>query len=868
MAKFDSAGHELGLVDNCGFCQTAAATDLSTDDLYVDDMSYVAEYDSAQNQLPQFGSAQLASGGSGGIAVDPLTGDVFVANAADGKVYVFGPTPGSRVVPEAATNVQTTTATVNALVNPEGSETTYQFEYGTTTSYGQTAPALPADAGSGSSQVAASTTVGELEGGTTYHYRIVASNANGSVHSADRTFTTMPVPVIDSASTANLTAGSVDLTAAIDPKGLDATYHFEYGLSTAYGASVPVPDADIGAGTGDVAVSQHVAGLQANTTYHWRVIAHDSNGTTTGSDHTFVYDTTGGGLPDNRAYEMVTPPQKNGAAVGNLALGAPPAVAENGSRLVGVSIQCFASAGSCTSERGNSEGEPYAFTRGSGGWVTTAMAPPATQFGQNTQKIVNADTGSAVFSIATPPAGEDDFYVRRPDGSFVDVGPSSPPSSGPLGSNDFVSSIDGVRGTADFSHIVYEGHRGGRWPFDATAGEEDSVYEYVGAGNPQPALVGVSGGSGSTDLISVCGTELGAGGLPGSPSGLVSADGDIVYFTADKCAAGSGVNASIAVPADELYARIDGSRTVLVSGRSPLDCTSAACLASSPGDAHFEGASGNGSKVFFTDTQQLTDSANEDSHSGDSAQHASGCLETIAVNGCNLYEYDFSNPSGHNLIDASAGDSSGDGPRVQGVVATSQDGSHVYFVAKGVLTGVANGRGQVARRGAENLYVFERDASHPEGRVAFIAALPASDSGNWNGSFHLANVTPDGRFLVFTSHGRLTADETSNTGAEQVFRYDAQTAMLVRISTGEHGFNDNGNAGVGTRASCQRSMAFVVLIRHARIRRCRMMGRLCSSRVPSPWLREPSTMCGSEPARKGNLFMRAMCMSGTKVRCI
>ncbi len=54
---------------------------------------------------------------------------------------------------------------------------------------------------------------------------------------------------------------------------------------------------------------------------------------------------------------------------------------------------------------------------------------------------------------------------------------------------------------------------------------------------------------------------------------------------------------------------------------------------------------------------------------------------------------------------------------------------------------------------------------------------------------------------MFTSHGRLTADDTSLSGAAQVFRYDAQTAQLVRISIGDEGFNDNGNRSVATPCS-------------------------------------------------------------------
>ncbi len=87
-----------------------------------------------------------------------------------------------------------------------------------------------------------------------------------------------------------------------------------------------------------------------------------------------------------------------------------------------------------------------------------------------------------------------------------------------------------------------------------------------------------------------------------------------------RCASGSGVNAGVPVPAVELYARIDESRTVLISGRSPADCTGV-CLGSGASDAVFVGASADGSKVFFTSAQRLTNDASE--------------------GGGNLYEYDW-----------------------------------------------------------------------------------------------------------------------------------------------------------------------------------------------------------------------------------
>jgi len=328
-----------------------------------------------------------------------------------------------------------------------------------------------------------------------------------------------------------------------------------------------------------------------------------------------------------------------------------------------------------------------------------------------------------------------------------------------------------------------------------------SAYEYVGVGNAQPGLVGVRGGSGSTELISECATRaVVVAGIVGA----VSVDGGMVYFTALSNSSVSGGRCESTVkapPVNELYVRIDGERTVLVSGRSPSECTSGTgCLSSAPSNAVFAAASEDGSKAFFLDEQQLTDSATE------------GGPSEYEVGSHNLYEYDFDDPAGHNLIDVSAGDTSGEGPRVQGVTAVSADGSHVYFVAQGVLSGAANRQGETAQNGADNLYVFERDTAYPAGRVAFIATLPPTDKElDWENNN--VNVTPDGRFLVFESRGRLTPDDTRTSGEAQVFRYDAQTGALIRISIGENGFNDDGNAGI-TETTNETAIASPALDNH------------------------------------------------------
>jgi hypothetical protein len=805
VTKLSASGENLGQLTRAegeaGLPPTGLAVDPTSDDLYIDvgaAIEHIAPSCNPANGVcpvsESFGSPQLIAGA--GLAVDASNGAVYAADTAANQIDRFVSILAATT--EAASDVTATTATLHGTVNPEGSPVTECFfEYGTETIYGQSVPCAetPAEIGSGSSEVEVHADLSELSGGTTYHFRLIARNAQGSARGEDAELTTLPIPTIDAASATNLTATSVDLNARINPQGLDTTYHFEWGTTSSYGNSVPVPDEDIGAGSADRAVTQHIVGLSAETTYHWRILAKGTNGTTTSPDHTFVFHTGGGALPDNRGYELVTPSQKNGALIGGLFLGnIPPPIAEDGERMMALSVQCFAGAQSCVGTR-QQEGEPYEFTRTENGWVTHPMAPPATVFQSGSSWTgLNPDTGMALFNAPGLTEAGEHFYARQLDGSFQDVGPVGAGNTGysVLKTETFVS-------TGDLSHIVYSTGVP-VWPFDAGVSNASSLYEYVGTGNASPSLVGVSGGPGSTDLISACGTSRGTSAGNRNNYGTLSEDGRTVSFTASPCASGTGANAGMPVPAYQLYARIDAAQSVLVSERTPASCTTPACQGSAPADAGFEGASRDGSRVFFTDTQQLTDDASQDSQPGDSAFNLNGCTETAAgSSGCNLYESECpdhcSDPAQRRLFALSAGDLSGAGPRVQGVVAISPDGSHVYFVAKGVLTATPNGEGQSAQNGAANLYLYQRDAGAPAGQLAFVTTLAATDAEQWREGVGRANLTPDGRFLVFTSHRALTPDATRPEGPQQVYRYDAQTGALIRISIGEQGFNDNGNAG-------------------------------------------------------------------------
>jgi hypothetical protein len=184
-----------------------------------------------------------------------------------------------------ATAITPTSATVNGTVNPEGQSTTYYFEYGTTTSYGTRTST--ADAGSGTADVKVSTAIELLTPNTTYHYRVVASNASGTTLGADVSFKTPkpPAPVVVTGHATNVGQTSATLNGTVNAEGQGTSYVFQYGTSSAYGAQTPTANAP--AGTKTIVVSAAVGALVPNTTYHYRLVATSVNGTTFGHDTSF-----------------------------------------------------------------------------------------------------------------------------------------------------------------------------------------------------------------------------------------------------------------------------------------------------------------------------------------------------------------------------------------------------------------------------------------------------------------------------------------------------------------------------------------------------------------------------------------------------
>jgi hypothetical protein len=186
--------------------------------------------------------------------------------------------------------VTSSSAELNATVNPNGKATTYAVQYGPTTSYGLQSATV--SAGSGTTSVAVHVTLSGLLSGTTYHYRVIATSSDGTAASADATFVTTghrvsptgTLPVVSEAGAVNVSTHSVQLNGAINPEGPTTTWYFQYGLTTYYGVQTASQTIS---GLGARAINAQLGGLQSGTTYHFRLVAYSANGLYVGPDHTF-----------------------------------------------------------------------------------------------------------------------------------------------------------------------------------------------------------------------------------------------------------------------------------------------------------------------------------------------------------------------------------------------------------------------------------------------------------------------------------------------------------------------------------------------------------------------------------------------------
>jgi hypothetical protein len=184
------------------------------------------------------------------------------------------------VTPRPATGITTTGAVLNGAVNPNGSITTYHFDYGPTTALGTLTS--PVKLGAGTSAVAVKAGIANLTGGTVYYYALVATNAYGTSVSTVKTFKSggNPPPVPTTGAAAGDEPNQVTLTGTVTTDGQATTYYFQYGLEPTYGLqTTPVT---IPAAATPVAVQATLTGLAPAATFHYRLVATHGSAVDTG----------------------------------------------------------------------------------------------------------------------------------------------------------------------------------------------------------------------------------------------------------------------------------------------------------------------------------------------------------------------------------------------------------------------------------------------------------------------------------------------------------------------------------------------------------------------------------------------------------
>ena len=580
---------------------------------------------------------------------------------------------------------------------------------------------------------------------------------------------------------------SATLHGRVNPNGFAVSgCRFEYGTTTDYGAAMPCEQspASLGSDSADEPVVAVIEGLEPGVTYHYRLVATNLGGFSEGEDRTFA--TTGQStcpnadirlmqgigtllLPDCRAYELVSNGDSNGTFVTYLG-----GNTGDGNR-VAFSAQSIGEPNGLSGPLGG----PYVAQRSDTGWRVTPMQPDPHDNWSNLGGYNYSSDLSRVLWNKAPI----DAYLRNQltwkmahlDESITAASPLLTPVDQGIPTNQY----DFRGGSQDLSSFVFTRIQTRLRLEDPVLGSNRELpYMVTGADTTSPTLHLINQDTTGNPIGGICGAGLGGTENFAVASHAVSEDGSIVYFTARPGAPTTGSVCSGPIKNQfrrRIYKRIDNTSTIQVSASQ---CSRTPSCSTTAGDDIYQGASADGSKVFFTSPRQLTSSDTDTSN--------------------DLYVYDSSPPSGQpTLTQASAGEVTtshptiGSGAGVLGVAAAAADGSRVYFAATGALTATSNSEGKTAVSGQNNLYVFERDGSQPAGQVRFVATVSSVDASLWATSgTPLVHALPYGttepgqsavgRYLVFVSTNPLTTDDTDVS--EDLHRYDSTNGELLCLS--------------------------------------------------------------------------------------
>lgn len=195
--------------------------------------------------------------------------------------FKFGNAPTVTTLP--ASTVTTNSAYLNGTVNPNGLATTWYFQWGTTTSYGNTTTVT--SAGSGTTAVNASAKLSNLTPGVLIHYRLAGQNTDGTTYGNDLTFTPGAASVTTTVVTNITTSTAVSGGNVVSDGGSEISAR---GVCWSTSANPTIANSHTSDGSGTGVFTSTITGLSANTTYHVRAYATNVNGTFYGEVLTFT----------------------------------------------------------------------------------------------------------------------------------------------------------------------------------------------------------------------------------------------------------------------------------------------------------------------------------------------------------------------------------------------------------------------------------------------------------------------------------------------------------------------------------------------------------------------------------------------------
>lgn len=728
-------------------------------------------------------------------AIDEATGDVFVddiqAPTPRKKVYEFAPSAGNQTVGEA----------IAVYEHNFRAETFPQVEVANGPSPRQGYLFVPSG------------------GGTPGHVY------------AFRPLPTPKAPKIEALSLSDVTAGEAAAHATVNPEGSPTTYYFELAAARAveeegFASATRLGEGALPGGAEGVGVSASAEGLLSATTYVVRVVAEnecEAGGCRTEREITFrTYPAPiapGGcpndplrigpsaGLPDCRAYELVSPGATSGRALGGIGysglLFPTPQSTPDGNSVAFLSI-----AGSLpgTDATGSLQGDPYLATRSAGGWATSLAGPTGAESQEPTVGGVSADHGFTFWLARAGDqgskgmSGQETSYVRYPDGDSEPIGRGSLATE-PNAIGDFIAS--------DGSHIIFSSRasEGLRLEPDAPPAGTSAIYDRTA--DEVTHVVSLLPG----DVTPASGEKAKYLGATPDGSAVAFKIGSVLYLRQDdqrtvEVAVGASAFAGISA---------DGRTVSYAKGGNlfSFDADSGATTQiTSSGDATFVNVSADGTHVYFVSPSVLTTEANPQ---GDVAQPGAE----------NLYLFDGQGTRFVGTVTERdvSGENTGSGTPThidglglwaeaveEGAVSadpsrSTPDGSVLLFSSRAELTGYES-QGHVE--------IYRYDAAR--GQLACLSCnptmLPATGDASlvsvgtvlfapqpFSARVQMPNLRSDGRRAFFQSTEALVPQDTD--GLQDVYEWEeqgvgtcAEAGGCLRLISSGHSARNNYLFGV------------------------------------------------------------------------